>query len=123
MSFILVVEEDPQVCAVVRLVLEDDGHRVLCAFTMEEGRSMLRSEPRIDLLLIGLEFQGDLDAGLGLAVEARRSRAGIPVVYTTATGIGQEGARLLLPGSTCLEKPFGPRQLKDAIKIAARSQP
>jgi CheY-like chemotaxis protein len=119
MPLILIVEEDPQVLAVMQLVLHDEGHDVVCAGAYEDALSVLRSERKIDLVLTELEFAGDRDAGIRLAIEARKRWAEIPIIYTSGSGVSPSAAVLFVQQSTYLQKPYGPRQLADAVRALA----
>lgn len=121
MPVILVIDDDPFVAEAISLVLQDDGHEVVCAGTARQAVAILRSGRRFDLLLTDLTLAGEADAGLRVAVAARALHPRIHVIYVSATGAGPD--LRLVEGARYLEKPFGPGPLADAVRSLAGPPP
>ena len=115
MAVVLIVEDDPALCDLLRQVLEDEGHRTIVATTLAEAEQAARSEP-IELVLADL-LEFDLRSGPG-SVQVLRSLAGDrPVLLCT----GQPEASKLadLPGlAGVLGKPFDLDELLSCVEDA-----
>jgi CheY-like chemotaxis protein len=103
---ILLVEDEEEVRAVAREMLEAKGYRVLAAADPEEAERLAGAHPeRIDLLLTDVVMPGM--NGPALAERLRPVRRDMRVVYMsgyTAEVIGDYG--VLAPGVPFVPKPF-----------------
>jgi DNA-binding response OmpR family regulator len=114
---VLVIEDELNIAAVVRIALEREGFQVVTFRTGEEGLSEL--ERRAFVLVI-------LDIGLpgidGFEVCRRiRARSGIPVIMLTARD--EEIDRVVgleLGADDYVSKPFSPRELTARVKAVLR---
>jgi CheY-like chemotaxis protein len=111
---VLLVEDDPDVLALVTQVLAELGYRVVTACDANGALRILRSDEAIDLLLTDIVMPGG-KSGVQLATEARALRPGIKVMLTT----GYSGEALArhwseTPAFPILCKPFR------AAELAAR---
>jgi DNA-binding NtrC family response regulator len=113
---VLVVEDDAQVRVLAEALLEEDGHETLSAATIDEALALLDNEDRIDLLFTDLGLHDDLQAGLTLAVEARKRKPNLAVLYTTGQGVTDGMKALFVEPYVFLAKPYTPDQLKVAIQ-------
>ncbi|MGH6709602.1 MAG: response regulator transcription factor [Bradyrhizobium sp.] len=111
---ILVVEDDPQIRAIVEEALSEGGFEVAVASSGEEAIALLtanNSDYRALVTDIGLP--GRLK-GWDVAQRAREVEPQFPVVYMS----GEHGADWTskgVPNSVMLAKPFAPAQLVTAI--------
>jgi DNA-binding response OmpR family regulator len=81
---ILCVDDDPDVLASLRVVLESDGYVVETARSGKEGlREFGRTKP--DLVIVDLMME-DVDAGTRLAKEMKAQDPGVPVFMLSSTG-------------------------------------
>jgi DNA-binding response OmpR family regulator len=114
---ILVVDDDPKTVSLVKLYLESDGHKVLCAYDGVEALRLAREE-RPNLIVLDLMLPG-LD---GLQVcRTLRTESDVPVIMLTAkTTEGDKLAGLELGADDYVTKPFSPRELAARIKVVLR---
>lgn len=78
---VLLVDDEPEVLAVLAAGLRDRGHRVVPAGGGLEALGAITDDPTFDLLVTDLSMPG-ID-GLKLIEEARRLRPGLPAVLVT----------------------------------------
>jgi DNA-binding response OmpR family regulator len=114
---ILVVDDDPKTVSLVKLYLESDGHKVLCAYDGVEALRLAREE-RPNLIVLDLMLPG-LD---GLQVcRTLRAESDVPVIMLTAkTTEGDKLTGLDLGADDYVTKPFSPRELAARIKVVLR---
>lgn len=114
---VLVVDDDPDVRALLAEYLSDNELRVSVA---ESGARMfeLFEHEAIDLVLLDLRLPGE--NGLHLAA-ALRERATVPIVFLT--GRADEADRVMgleLGGDDYITKPFSPRELLARVRAVLR---
>jgi DNA-binding response OmpR family regulator len=114
---ILVVDDDPKTVSLVKLYLESDGHKVVCAYDGAEALRLAREE-RPNLIVLDLMLPG-ID---GLQVcRTLRSESDVPVIMLTArTTEGDKLTGLELGADDYVTKPFSPRELAARIKVVLR---
>ena len=119
-SGILVVDDDAKTVSLLKLYLENDGHRVLCAYDGVQALRLAREE-RPHLVVLDLMLPG-LD---GLQVcRTLRSESDVPVIMLTAKTT--EDDRLLgleVGADDYVTKPFSPRELAARAKAVLRRTP
>lgn len=112
-SRVLVVDDDDEMRAVLRRMLESDGYDITERSRATHVLEALRSAP-FDLVILDKEMPGL--TGLDLLPMLRREFPRLPVVFVTAFGGRQVASTALRLGATSyLEKPFRLAQLRDAI--------
>jgi len=115
MARVLVVEDEEQVRVLAAGILDDAGHQVLTAGTVDEARAILdRSEP-VDLLFADIRLQASDQGGLEVARDAAASRPGIRIIYTSGGGVTDGTRALFVEGWVFLSKPYTPEALLVAI--------
>ena len=116
-STVLIVEDDPHVLELVRLYLDQDGHRVLVAMNGIEGLQ-LAQEAAPDLILLDLMLPG-ID---GTEVCRRvRQESNVPIIMCTARV--EEEDRLTgleLGADDYITKAFSPRELAARVRAVLR---
>jgi two-component system OmpR family response regulator len=114
---ILVVDDDPKTVSLVKLYLESDGHKVLCAYNGVEALRLAREE-RPSLIVLDLMLPG-MD---GLQVcRTLRTESDVPVIMLTAkTTESDKLTGLDLGADDYVTKPFSPRELAARIKVVLR---
>ena len=114
---VLVVEDEPEIRAAIRHVLEALGARVAEAATGREGiDTAARERPDLVVLDLGLpDVQGDE------VCRAVRATSHVPIVVVSARHSEQEKVRLLDAGADdYLTKPFGPAELAARVRAHLR---
>lgn len=114
---VLVVEDEPEIRRVVRLVLEAEGHQVFEAEGLQRGRIEAATR-RPDLLLLDLGLpDGD---GIEL-IHALRGWSAMPVIVLSArTDEGDKVAALDAGADDYLVKPFGAAELTARVRAQLR---
>lgn len=107
---ILLVEDDENIRAICRHILEKQGWTVLDAAQGEQARELWRDHREaVDLLFTDLILPGPL-SGHDLAVELRREKPALKVIYCSGNSVAMAG----LPergGESFVPKPFQPETL------------
>ena len=114
---ILLVDDDAELCALLREFLQREGFTVSCEH--EGNRGLAKSlEPDIDLVVLDVMLPG-ID---GFEILRRlRSQSKIPVIMLTARGEDVDRiVGLELGADDYLPKPFNPRELAARIRAILR---
>jgi DNA-binding response OmpR family regulator len=112
---ILCVDDDQDILASLRLVLESAGYEVVTAATADEGRAALQAA-RPDLLVVDLMME-QVDAGLSFVSSLREAGVTTPVFFLSSAGdylyemadVGRLGA------DGVFQKPLSPDLLLSVI--------
>lgn len=119
---IVLIDDDPDMHLVVKMILEAHGHHVTCCLTGPEGLETIRRQlPALVLLDIMLAHPSE---GLQVACEMRHDDRlrNIPIIMISAIGatIGKDYYAEVCPGTASgdmfLEKPFDPPTLREAVE-------
>jgi DNA-binding response OmpR family regulator len=114
---ILVVDDDPQIRALLEEYLVASGLRVSTAATGKHMSQILTDEA-IDLVVLDLRLAGE--DGMAIA-RSLREQSAIPIVMLT--GVRDEADRVMgleLGADDYLTKPFSPRELLARIRTVLR---
>ena len=117
---ILVVDDDPEILALVESLLQRNGMRSVRARSAAEARAALE-EKQFDLILLDLMMPGE--DGLTFC-RSLRERSAVPVIMLTA--LNEDIDRILgleIGADDYLPKPFHPRELLARIKSVLRRAP
>ncbi len=107
---VLLIEDNFLVARVICDMLEELGSQWLLASSIETGVEALTAHP-VGLVLSDIELPGELD-GIALVRRLRHSHPDIPALLMTGNPTKAADAEAEF---TVLMKPFGLRQLSDAI--------
>jgi signal transduction histidine kinase/CheY-like chemotaxis protein len=113
---VLVVEDDPTLCAYAIETLSDLGYRVLSTPDGAGALAMLEREKDIDLLFTDIVMPGGMN-GRQLAEEAVRRRPSLKVLFTTGytrNAIVHHGR--LDPGVDLISKPYSFDELASRVR-------
>ena len=115
---ILVVDDEPDIRRICRILLETGGYTVLEAATGAEAVETVRQHPELDLILMDIMMPEM--SGLDVCREIRKTSR-VPVIMLTAKG--EEIDRILgleLGADDYIVKPFSPREVVARIKAVLR---
>jgi DNA-binding response OmpR family regulator len=114
---ILVVDDEPQVCTLLRNLFEKEGYAVSTAASGAELRSCFEKEP-VSLVTLDLNLGGD--DGLTLAREIR-ARHDVPIIMITAKdGEIDRVVGLELGADDYIVKPFNLREVLARVRAVLR---
>ena len=109
----LVVEDDPRVRELIRLVLVRAGHEVVAVAGPHAALAALNRQPAISLMLVDVVMP-EMD-GYDLVVEGRKISPGVHVVFMS--GFARDAARHP-SGDGFLAKPFTVESLTGIVQEA-----
>ena len=117
---LLVVDDEPSICDVLRLALTRAGHRVKTAQTVAEARTAM-AEDVFNLLITDLQLpDGD---GISLLQHAKTSSPDTAVIVLTAHGSADTAvAAMRLGAHDYLTKPFDIDELRIKVDQAIEGQ-
>lgn len=109
MPFVLIVEDDPQQCALIKSILESENYRVHACNNVEEGILALKSQ-NFDCVFSDWKL-GQL-SGLDLLNYVRRNQAELGFAIATAYGTIAHAVKAINAGADdYLAKPFQRQEL------------
>ncbi len=114
---ILVVDDDRNICELVRLYLQKEGFEILMEYDGEKALATFKAQPPVavvlDIMLPGKD-------GIEVLKEIRRT-SNIPVIMLTAKGeTFDKVLGLELGADDYLVKPFEPKELVARVKAVLR---
>lgn len=113
----LVVDDDKNICQLIRLYLEKEGYRVE---TVYDGQSALESFKVNPPAVVILDIMLPVKDGIEVLKEIRRTSS-IPVIMLTAKGeVFDKVLGLELGADDYMVKPFDPKELMARIKAVLR---
>lgn len=114
---VLIVDDDANICELVRLYLEKEGFIIACAYDGEEALSLFKQK-NPDLVVLDLMLP-KLD-GMEVCREIRKSSA-VPIIMLTAKGETFDKVLGLEMGADdYIVKPFEPKELVARVKAVLR---
>lgn len=114
---LLVVDDEPELCALLKRYLSQEGFEVEAVENGSAMETYLRNHP-VDLVVLDLMLPGE--DGLALA-RRLRSRDNVPIIIVSARG--EEVDRIVgleVGADDYLAKPFNPRELLARIRAVLR---
>jgi two-component system, cell cycle sensor histidine kinase and response regulator CckA len=114
---ILVVEDEPELRALVREILEHYGYKVYEAGSGPEAIPIWQQHAgQIDLLLTDMVMPGNM-SGHELAEKLKSQRPGLKVIYTSGYSVDVVGKDFLFKrGLNFLQKPYHPLTLAKVVR-------
>lgn len=117
-SKVLLVEDEILISDLVSDVLSEQGYIVHAVETADEALRYLAAGGEADVLFTDINLPGVID-GAALAVEARRLRPELPIVYASGRFTASD-LNPLVPRSIFLTKPYNP---SDVCTLIGRLAP
>lgn len=119
---VLIVDDDDEMRAVLRIFLEKDGYRVIDVSNAARAVALIEAE-RPDVAILDKEMPGM--NGLELLSLLRERCPHIPIIFVTAFGGPRVADEARRRGAYCyLEKPFRVGKILDIIeRVTRRPQP
>ena len=112
---VLVVDDEPEVRAFERRVLEGIGYGVLEATNGADAIDRMAGAARVDLVVADLQMPEV--SGAEMVRRIRLTRPDMPVLYVTGRIDGLMDERSLWQGEAFLEKPFTVAGLREAVSL------
>jgi DNA-binding NtrC family response regulator len=117
---ILVVDDDPEMCAVLSDVLKEEGFSVLTMNESLEALKVLKKE-EFDIIITDLKMKGL--KGLDLLEQANKAAALTPVIIITAFGTIESAKKALKMGAyDYITKPFEMDEIILTVKKALENR-
>lgn len=115
---ILIIEDDPQLRAIVATALQEHGYDTLTAGTFAEGRERATAGG-YGLIILDIMLPGG--SGIGLCAELRGAAIATPVLLLTARDtVDDKVAGLDAGADDYLSKPFAVRELLARVRALVR---
>lgn len=115
---LLLVEDEPEILAVLSSVLSREGYQIQTAISGDEAAKIFEANPDFDLVITDIIMPGELQ-GTSLLRHLRDIRPNLPVIfmsgYASEATVHGNGLR---PEDTRLMKPIRKRDLVTAIERA-----
>jgi two-component system, OmpR family, response regulator len=116
-SRVLVVDDEPSICHLLRMILESEGYEVVTAESAAAAISALDSfSPDIALLDVMLPDM----LGFDLVPILRATDGDVPVIFVTARDLPADRLRGLTIGDDYIAKPFSLEELLARVRIGVR---
>ncbi len=123
-AWVVVVDDDPSVCAAVAALLAQWGHRALCFASAAQAIAGLeRVEARPQLLIVDYRLmrgESGLDAVVALR-QALGQALALPAIVVTGDTAPERIRESYAAGHTLLHKPVDPSRLRTAVDAALLS--
>jgi DNA-binding response OmpR family regulator len=123
MATILIVEDEPQISALVRSLIEEQGHKVLSAAAADEALGILNGPEAVDALFVDILLKGDMQAGIEFAKRAVELKPDLKVLFSTGLTVTDDMKASVVQGSIILEKPFSEDQLLAGLSFHFGTDP
>ena len=115
---ILAVDDEPDLRSLLGILLKNKGYEVLEAASGQEAVELLRSEPRIDLVIMDIMMPG-LD-GIQACAEIRKFST-VPMLFLTAKSqLSDKAEAYASGGDDYLAKPFSQNELMMKVESLTR---
>ena len=116
-GLVLLIDDDEDLCAVVRFFLERDGYGVTYVPDGRQAKEMIAQMRPPDLIVLDLMLPYCSGAELLQLIRRQPTWNGVPVVVLTAVSAEEHIVSLLDAGANdYVTKPFNPRELAARLR-------
>ena len=122
MATILVVDDEPDIITLLKILLEKEGYTVLEASNGQVALERLGVEPpnpsapRPDLIILDIMMPVMDGHALNTRLQSQPEMSGIPVLILTAKGEKMRDLFQVAPNvAAYVQKPFEPKRLKSLV--------
>ena len=116
---VLVVEDEPGINELCRIVLEGDGFEVDIALNGRDAQPLIERDDGYDLCLVDIRTPDMNGSDLYLWIREKHSRMANGVIFTTGDTMAPDIKSFVeQSGRVFLPKPFTPSELRAAIARA-----
>lgn len=112
---ILIVDDDPAICALLADALGDAGLEVACAYSDGSAHTLIPTLPTFSALIVDIDL-GIGTTGFDVARFARRVIPDILIIYMSGKTPERSLDAFGVPGGQFLQKPFTPHELLERLK-------
>lgn len=117
-SRILIVEDSPSLRRMYSIILQEAGYDISTASSVSEALAMIRESPPFHTIVIDNAME-EKDAGTKLIAHIRLALPALPIIGMS--GDDPAGEPMTKAGADYfLKKPFGPEDLRVAIRSLLR---
>lgn len=114
MQRLLIVDDEDDICQVLKMLFEHDGYSVMMANDGEEAIRIVESGEFIDLIIADLKMPGI--GGMGILDYLIQERKDIPLVFITAYGTISEAVEAMKKGAVdFITKPFNKNVIRHVV--------
>lgn len=103
---ILIVEDDADVHAPLKLIIQQAGYKTLSAHSFEEATKVVASEAEFDLVLTDIDLGDHRKGGIELGKLLAASKSEIPILYTSGREASLKIELSVNSRSAFLAKPY-----------------
>ena len=115
---ILAVDDEPDLRSLLRILLKNRGYEVLEAASGHEAVELVRTEPRIDLVIMDIMMPGL--SGVEACAEIRKFST-VPMLFLTAKSqLSDKAEAYASGGDDYLAKPFAQNELMMKVESLTR---
>ena len=119
MKQILIIDDEPQIRSMLKMMLEREGFHVIVASDGKEGMKIFEKEP-VDLVITDLIMPEK--EGIEVIQELRKNNSNLPIIAISGGGKNSPDTYLniakLLGANAIFEKPVAKEKLIDAVNKA-----
>lgn len=120
-SNILIVDDEKDICALLKGILEDEGYATRTATSAEKAYALAK-EKAPDLAILDIWLQGSADDGMAVLEKLKEGNPFLPVVMISGHGTIETAVEAIKKGAyDFIEKPFKADRLLLMIQRALES--
>lgn len=119
MALALIVDDEPDIRALIRVSLEAQGFQTLEAAHADEARKLLTRNP--DILLLDWMLPGRSGIELAIQLKQNPKTRDLPIIMISARGEEEDRVKGLDTGADdYITKPFSPREMVSRVNAVLR---